>query len=276
MDNDFNKKHLIYLVFTLAVTALSVAFQLFLILNYYETDVSLYSIGTSLPDIFHIFLLVCTLIVLSSFFVIKKEGFGDTLPQIKSLTVFASSISGLMLLASILFGLYTFITGGVSNPISLQDIFNIFALICAAPASAYFIIIAVKTEPYKIRTSFFGLFIVVWSAFRLISEYFDVASPINNPLRILHQLSYIIIMIFFLYEAGYSANIKKPRLYAMGGYLALIFVFTSSLPVIILNFSKLKIINVNTFSYIIEFCLGFFVLVRMLTLNQKSEEEILT
>jgi len=270
---NFAKKHLIYLIFTLSITIISIAFQLFLIYNYYETDVSLYSTGTSLPKIFHISLFVCVLIILSSILIFRKDSFGDELPKIQSLTVFASSICGFILAASILIGLYNVLTSNFTG--SLQDVFNLISLLSAAPASAYFFIIALKAEPYKVQTSVFGMFIVAWSGAQLISEYFDVTSPINNPLRIMHQLAYITLMIFFLYETGYSANIKKPKFYAMGGYLALLFVFTSCLPIMILNISKIKIINTDTFSYIVEFCLAFFVLIRMLTLNQKSKEEIL-
>ena len=267
------KKHLIYLIFTLLATTVLVTAQIYLILNYYETDIALYASGTSLPTVFNISLVSCVVIVITSLFVMKNENFSETLPTVKSFTVFASAMCGLILSASVLMGFYKILMQDFSRPVSVQEIFNFISLICAAIASAYFFVLALKTEPYKIQNAFFGLFIVIWAAFRLMTEYFDVTSPLNNPIKILHQISYIAIMMFFLYEAGYSADIKKPKLYAVGGYLAIIFTFTSSLPIIILNISKLKFINTNTFSYIVELCLAFFVLVRMLTLYKKVNKK---
>lgn len=159
--------------------------------------------------------------------------------------------------------------------LSMYSGMKLTGLVFSAPAAVYFLVIALKKDPYKKPTAMFGFCVVLWSAANLMGEYFSVETPMNDPVRIIHQLSYIVIMLFFIYDAAHSADIHKPVQYQFFGYLAIIFISLSSIPAIVLNQFNLKPFTINMMSCYVEFCLLLFVICRMVSIKKPSQTEVI-
>lgn len=271
----FNIKHKIYLIFSLATAVVFTILQTDLLYFFYDADVFLYSAETNLPNIYGAILLLCIVLIATSLIFFRKESFPDQITEPKSVTVFISAVCGIVFLIAFGYNMFYYISNINTIEFSLHVVVKLVASICAAPSAAYFLVIALKKNPYKNPTAMFGLCIVIWAALNLIGEYFNMNTPLNDPVRILHQISYIGIMLFYLYDAGYSADIRKPVLYQMYGYLAIIFIAISSIPAIILNLFNLKpLSSIDIMSYYVEFCLVVFIICRMFTIKKPPNNVI--
>lgn len=264
----FNIKHRIYLVFSLIIAAVFTFLQTDLLYFFYDTDVFLFAADTELPQIYYTALLICVLLVASSFIFFRKETFPEQLPQTKSITVFVSSLCGCILLILFIIKIYNLVINIEYIAWNLHSGLKLLAALCAVPAAIYFVVIAIKKDPYKKTTAILGFFVVLWATFNLMGEYFNMNTPLNNPVRVLHQISYISIMLFFLYDAGYSADIRKPVLYHLYGYLAILFISLSTIPTIILNLFNLKAVTIDLMSCYVEFNLLLFIICRMFSIKK--------
>lgn len=272
--DDFNKfyfKHMPCLILSLIIAAAAVVIQTVFIIKYYDTEIFLYSAGSVFPVIFNVGLFICAVLLFSSVIINRKLPFPDSLPPIRSASVFCASLCGFSFFTAFILSVYDMISkNSTVSDAGMPASFAFIAAVCAVPSAVYFFIIAIKRDPYKNMTAVFGFGVVVWAAAKLMGEYFNMTNPLNNPLRILHQLSYSAVMLFYLYDAAYSAKIKKPVSYYTFAYLSIPFIAVSALPCIILNVSRIKTVPVDIASCFVEFCLMLFIIARMLSVSKNK------
>ena len=273
VSRSFYIKHSAYLIFSLIAAAVFTFIQTDLLFLHYETEIFLFSTETNLPNILYPALAVCAAVIATSMIIFRKETFPNQITEPKNVASFISAFCGLSFLVLFGFNMYKVIINLDAFVMAAPSILKLIASVLGLPAGMYFLIIALKKNPYKNPTAFFGLGVVLWGICNLMGEYFTMNSPLNDPVRIIHQLSYISIMIFFMYDAAYSAEIYKPVLYQMFGYLAIIFISFSSIPAIILDISHLKPLSIDIMSCYVEFCLLLFVICRMVNINIKQRKQ---
>jgi len=282
MDNNqnpssqgFNIKHRVYLILSVVTALVFTVLQTDLLFFHYETDVMLFSAETAQPDIMYPILAICIAVIATSLFFFRKEAFPDQIVKPKSLTVFISAFCGFTFLVLFGYNMFHFITGLDTFTLSLNSGLKFASYILAVPSSLYFLVIALKREPYKKQTAVLGFCVVLWATLNLMGEYFGMNSPMNDPIRIIHQISYISIMLFYLYDAAHSAEIHKPVLYQLFGYTAIILISFSSIPAIVLSLLKLKALPIDMMSCYVEFCLLLFVICRMFSIKKHPQNDII-
>ena len=272
----FNIKHRVYFILSVIIAAVFTFLQTDLLFLYYETDISLFSAATNQPGIMYPILAACALIIATSLIAFRKETFPAYIVKPNALTVFISAFCGFTLLVLFGYKMYDLIINLDAFTLSLHSGLKLAGNIAALPASLYFLVIALKKDPYKNPTAVLGFFVVIWAILNLMGEYFNMNSPMNDPVRIIHQISYISIMLFYLYDAAYSAEIYRPVVYQTFGYTAIIFTAFSSVPAIVLNLFKLKTLSVDMMSCYVEFCLFLFVICRMISVKKHPQDDIIT
>ena len=273
VSRSFYIKHSAYLIFSLIVAAVFTFIQTDLLFLHYDTEIFLFSRDTNLPDILYPALAVCAAVVATSMILLRKETFPEQITEPKNITTFISAFCGLTFLVLFGYNIYKLVIDTGSFFPDVPSALKLGSSILAFPSGMYFLIIALKRNPYKKPTAMFGLCVVIWGILNLMGEYFTMNSPLNDPVRVIHQLSYIAIMLFYLYDAGYSAEIYKPVLYQMFGYLSIIFISFSSIPAIILNLFNLKPLSIDMMSCYVEFCLLLFIICRMVNINIKKQPQ---
>jgi|GEM_PF-1819849 hypothetical protein len=286
MDNNqtqtsksFYIKHGLYLIFSIAVAVVFTFIQTDLLYFHYETDIFLFSAETNTPVILYPILVACIVFIATALISLRKETFPAQITESKNVTIFLSVFCGLVFLMYFGYHMYQFVIDIDNFVMSAHSTLGLAASVFAAPASVYFFILALKKNPFIKATTPFGLCVVLWAILNLMSEYFYMNSPLNDPVRIIHQISYIAIMLFYLYDAGYFAEIYNPVLYQVYGYSAIILISLSSIPAIILSLSNLKPLSIDMMSCYVEFCLLLFVICRMISIsigakNQPSNDVI--
>ena len=78
--------------------------------------------------------------------------------------------------------------------------------IFSVPTGIYFVLNALRKANDQTMT-LLGFFPVLWAATCLLRIYFEVGAAVNDPIRILFQLSFVAVMLAFLFEL--RLRIKK-------------------------------------------------------------------
>ncbi len=118
----------------------------------------------------------------------------SALPQASDTSAFLSSAAGCMIIVSsvLLFFESQGYVGTASNV-------TLWMTIVSIPSGMYFILSTFKNKNEQLL-SYLGFFPVIWTALCLLRIYFDVGAAINDPLRILFQLSFVAIILALLFE----------------------------------------------------------------------------
>ena len=259
-----------------AVAALgAVAVQTFIFLFYYEESVSLYAAGTKIPAVYSGCIFGMTAIVLLLSLFIKKGSIPGDMPAADRLTSFFAMLSGLLFLAAAAFTVYLHIMGGQFSLSYLR----IAATALAVLASFYFFATAVARSPKRTPYVFMGLLVIVWAIVYLMCIYFEMDSPLNNPVRELNQRSLILIMLYFLFELRYVLNrrdgvtssvLPKPKLYFAISIIAMLMVLPASVSDIILTFSGVRAVGADTYFRMAEASVVLYIFARCKSVIQSE------
>lgn len=255
-----------YLIFSLTAAVAAACVQLFLLLTDYDFTLGLYNSGSTLPSLFAVLLLVAVTALLTLPLVGRKIAMAPALPPVGRGLTFISALTGFALIATVVMQLFlglAFNTELEGWKSSLAAVLGVAMLIFAAPSAAYFIVMAVRRDPYRRSTTALGFCPVLWSATYLMCVYFDTSTTLNNPLRIIEQAALISIMVFLLMELRYLIGRASPHLYMMFGMITLVMVTASSLPTLILTLAMKMPVSVDTIYDAAKLCIAAYTAVRV-------------
>lgn len=222
-----NKK-IIYLFLALALVF--TAFQSFLVLKYYEADVYLYAHGTALPTVFAVLLSLFIIAVLVYCSLCKCEGYSEKLAKCPIISRFFGLLSSAALLAV---GIYTLIgynerTSQLMYIAQKQDKFIFWSCILSFGAFIYYFIFAIIPEKLNKLKTFLGCITIVWHIVYLLSVYFDMTSPLNDPIRLMNEFALVGIMMYLTVEIRYLCGIPKKGFYIGASVTAFTLLLCSS------------------------------------------------
>ncbi len=257
--NNTNFKYKLYVGIALVLSVISAVMRTVLLFFYYDKDTNYYSHGALLPTIHTVFLCAAVVFAASSLIATKKDELSEKKFHTSGIFIFSSSLSAFTLIASLV------LTLTKSNISTLEKI----AAFTAAPAALYFISMFIKNaEAAKLRT-LFGFFVPIWGTLNLAAVYFDSYVAINAPNKIIEQMAFISVMLFFLYELRIHLNKQKPRLHLFMGMLALVFTATASFPGIIA--ATLGAIGAKYLAYDVVFA-AMFIYICTIMLSKNKED----
>jgi hypothetical protein len=280
MTNRTNKKKNMllggYLIFAGIAAAASAAVQLMLLLTDYDFTLGLYNSGSVLPETFAVLLLAAVAILLTLPIIGKKTELPSVLPPVSRGLTFVSALTGFALIATVVMQLFMNLTFEISLEgwkSILAAALEIAMLVFALPSAGYFIIMAIRREPYRRSTAALGFFPVLWAASYLMCVYFDTSTTLNNPLRIIEQAALIALMVFMLMELRTLIGRAKPHLYMMFGMIALVMITASSLPSLILTLAMKMSVSVDTIYDAAKLCLAAYIAVRLTSVVRAKTTE---
>lgn len=118
----------------------------------------------------------------------------SALPTTSDTSAFLSSAAGcVIIISSVLLFLESKEYVGTARNVTL------WMIILSIPSGLYFILSSLKNKNEQLL-SYLGFFPVIWTAACLLRIYFDIGAAINDPIRILFQISFAAIMLALLFE----------------------------------------------------------------------------
>ncbi|MBQ3182281.1 MAG: hypothetical protein IJB57_01295 [Clostridia bacterium] len=262
--SNLNKK-IIYLFLVCAV--IFTAFQSFLVLKYYEADVYLYAHGTVLPTVFNVLISLFIIVVLVYCSLCTCEGYSDKLAKCSGV----SRLFGLLASAALLaVGIYTLIgynqrTAQLMYMSQKQDKFIFWSCMLSFGAFIYYFIFSILPEKLNKLKTLLGCITVVWHILYLLSVYFDMNSPLNDPIRLMNEFALVGIMMYLTVEIRYLCGIPKKGFYIGASTVAFTLLLCSSVSNILYALIVNGSLDTNIGIFVYQFFAAGYVLIRLLS-----------
>lgn len=155
-------------------------------------------------------------------------------------------------------------------------IMNVLLSLFALFAAVYFVMNALLPKKLSVTRASFGVFAILFFALYAAYLYFDTTLPLNAPNKIVDQMAYLFTAIFFLYEIRISLGRECWNLYIAFGFISALLCAYSSIPSVILYFSKRVTVSNSIEESALTLCLCIFVICRVIlatTLPQDEESD---
>ncbi|MBQ7500041.1 MAG: hypothetical protein IJT91_04015 [Clostridia bacterium] len=271
--NNNKEKRLSHTAFAAGAASVIFAVIYIVLLSvYYEKDTQFFKYGAFLPNAF----LYLTFFIAAAFIVIgfsdkSAAGFDAKYNRQTPFMVFGSVLSGLLLLVSAVNEIFSFINPSESAmeqkiriaetvsensaPFDLTIPIIIFSII-----SVVFFIL----QPFKPKFRLLGIAFIIRMALYVVQGYFSKASPLNSPVRIMDQMSCILIMIYFVYDVRFIVGEGRPKHYLTFAPAAIFVTGVSAIGKVVCTFTGLFEFNGNTYSAMFRFAIFAYMLSRYL------------
>ncbi len=257
-----NKK-IIYLLLVCAV--IFTAFQSFLVLKYYEADVYLYAHGTALPTVFNVLLSAFVIVVLVGCSLCTCEEYSDKLARSSFATRFFSLLASAALLATGIFEMigYNQRTSELMYMAQKQDKFILWSVLLSFGAFIYFLLFAfVPAKLNRIKTVL-GCITIVWHILYLLAVYFDMTTPLNDPMRLMNEFALVGIMMYLTVEIRYLCGTPKKGFYIGTSIVAFTLLLCSSVSNLIFALGGNSVQGGNVAIYIYQLISAVYVFTRL-------------
>lgn len=266
-----NKK-LIYIF--LACAPVFTVLQSFMVLKYYEADVYLYAHGTVLPTVFAVLLSLFIIAVLVYCSLCKCEGYSDKLAECSVISRLFGLLTSVALLAV---GIYTLIgynerTSQLMYLVQKQDKFIFWSCVLSFGAFIYYFIFAIIPEKLNKLKTFLGCITIVWHIVYLLSVYFDMTSPLNDPIRLMNEFALVGIMMYLTVEIRYLCGIPKKGFYIGASVAAFTLLLSSSVSNLLYAICVSGSLDGNTGIFVYQFFAAGYLLTRLLSQLKATEK----
>lgn len=232
------KQKTIYYLFTAFSLALTVFFIIIrknAIEKYYDADAGFYMSDVFLPKLLNYGLIISVVVLALSYFLPKFTKSEPRLCPPSSFVVFASAFTGFVFFGYILRGIMPLFNNG-NEPKLLE----ILTILLALPVAFHFFAKITADGRRSDKRAILGLAPVIWCIAYVFVLYFDRTILINNPHKILTQMTFIAATLFFLYECRFPLGKPKSALYLVFAFITQLLSGVLSVPNIIYFFNNGK------------------------------------
>lgn len=140
-----------------------------------------------------------------------------------------AAIGGFAMIVTSVF--FMFFGGNMSGA---QKMSSVILLALSVPSGLYFIL---GTSKRDIKTDILAFFPPIWYAICLIRMYFEAETAINDPIRILLQVSLVSIMLALMYELKLRVKGTGKLMFTVTASLSVILECASAVAVFLLYFT---------------------------------------
>ena len=181
--------------YTATFTAIGMFFQAMAVVFGYDPVMQVFKSESTIGTISCAILFAeCIIYAILSIFLLKGNKQLPQNPLVSDASAFFSTVAGCVMIVS---SVMLFIeTGAVSE--NVRTITTTMTVL-SIPAGISFILSSLNQSLNKIL-SYLGFFPVLWAATCLLRIYFDTGAAINDPIRILFQISFVVVMLALLFE----------------------------------------------------------------------------
>jgi len=189
------------------------------------------------------------------------------IPDCAGLPAFLAAMGGCAMIA---FSALSFIDTNTGATDSIQ----LLRLLFSIPAGLYLIFTAMNRQQGKVLTAL-GFCPTLWLALSLMRLFFDRSSAINNPMKILLQLSLAAIMLSFMAETRIRVGKYGARFLVGISAVATVLGVSSSVSMMIYRLNGGYLLNSEIMMAVIELILSLYLAARLysyrtLTLAEKD------
>lgn len=272
--NKIPYKHKLTAYILLAVGLCLAAFQVITALRFYDSSVYLYDFGI-VPKILNILLVIYVVAVVVVFAVFKKTEYPETPAKTSLITQILSYLCAATLLICGVNDLIAFFknSSDITHIASRQDTFVMWGGILSLGAVAYFVLCGIFADNSNKVKPWLGFVAVIWHIMYLLSIYFDMTNPLDNPIRLINEFALVAGMLFITVELRYMLGVAKKGFYISVSLISVTFLFASSVTGIVCMFSEIIPQTRELWGYIFELTFGVYVLSRLVAQLTHSEEK---
>ncbi len=269
MDKTYNlfKK---FLPLIIGIAFVGLAFSLLTLIYYYNDS----TISVDFKNVIPIFSVIVLFgaIALSVYFSLQiKDLHIAKIKKNFAFSKFASSLTAALAAALFFFDFFRFVqTPTTSSPL------RILRMLVFVPFIAHFIL---GMMPSKIKRKKLSLpkwlkpttsiCAISWSIFGLLMIYFWAGLPTANMFRIIHTFYYILLIVFFMFEAKFELFTPMPRAFVMSSTLLFVysFILTGSITIAKV-LGGIPGVKISDFELFLTFSIGIYALSRMISVQQ--------
>ncbi len=176
---------------------------------------------------------------------------------------------------------YRFFSKEVFTLKSPAALVGMIAAILAFLSIAHHFFNAFTTESKDTVRAYFATATIAFLAFYAIEVYIDSSLAVNDPSKVLRQITFMVAAAFFVFEARISLGREKWRIYSTFGLIAASLTAYASIPALVTYYVNGEVINspsvkslASLEEYVLLFALFIFILARLcLTIFLKEETE---
>ena len=249
-----------YVLATLVLTSLLTVMHCFVLKFGFDYRLGVYSATNSIGKVTAWGMFFSVLLLSSSLFTIgeKFDSRIKGLPVCSAQGAFFSLVSGGLVLA---YSGITCVNGFLDT--AQGNLLPTLILALSFPMSVYLVLTALAKNRNEKSLIALGFFPVIWVAACLLRIYFDRASAINNPVKILSQISLVAIMLYFLVELRFRIGKPKVKLYIASASVASLLGISYSTSVLLGEFLNTEKLGNEVMLSFTEFFISFYILMRL-------------
>ena len=205
-------KKLIYVYSLLAwtLTLLALVFRVLARVYSYDVEVGYFESNALFPTLHYICLALIATLSGSALILFRHFSVPDTVIAsmqktcvMEKIAAFVGAIS--MLIVSICTAIFYWSTGSLT-----PSGFTVFGLLSAVLSVFFFLFFFVPSAIGKNLHLFSGFALVLHFVYVLISSYFELYTPMNNPVKLLIQLTAIAAVLYLLCDLRFYLGIARP------------------------------------------------------------------
>ncbi len=163
--------------------------------------------------------------------------------------------------------------GEVSRTTSTVAVVATLVAVFGFLSTAHLTLTALSEKVSNALRANFAMATVLFLAGYSVYLYLDKSVPMNTPAKSIDMIAYLSASLFFLYETRLSMGRAKWRGYIAFGLIAATFCAYSSVPALILYFTKGVLVSNNIYDPVLAFALFVFITARILLTVKLIEDK---
>lgn len=254
----YYKIYVAALIFSVVATMALTYLRAIALFTEFDSAAGFYVHGAKLPGVFST-VAVASIIIAALFVYFMRGGVKKISPTLdlgSPIIIFTSALLAFMIIA---YFILTLIPG-------MKDGFTVMekaALVLSLPAALYHLIgTAIPAKNKNIRL-LFSIAMILWLFAVLMSVYFRKGVIVNNPNRMLELTALSVVLLFFVNEGRFDANIAQPATYIILGLTSIIIGGLYVLPNVILTIMHIYPDLVDVNFMVVYACMWLYILLRM-------------
>ncbi len=235
MMNNTNKKISVYTALTWIFTVLALLFRLLSRLLSYDAEIGYFTKGAIFPTLQNICLGALFLLAVAALFAFRKVSLPASVYNGMRESCVAEKISA-SVSALILLGVSVATVLFFRNSTTLSfSLYTGLGIAAGVVSILFFLLFCAPSKRGKVLHLFCGFFLVLYLLFVLTLSYFELYTAMNNPVKILFQLSAISSLLYLLADLHLLLGAERPAR----------FLATSTM---MIGFSSVAVISMPFFS----------------------------
>lgn len=184
--------------------------------------------------------------------------------------------SGLVAMAMAMLGahLLSLATGvDLTSASAYARVISIATPLLAFAAAIYFVFASIMIARRSIHRSDFAIVTLIFICMYVAYLCFDTTLPINAPTRIVDEVAYLFIAMFFIGETRLSLGRERWQRYISFAFIGALMTAYSSVPNLIYYFAREKTVSISIYESLLTFAFFIFIVSKIFLTPMLTKDE---